>query len=406
VGSTWARVTIIQPSMHQYRVAFFEQLTNALAEEGVDLQVRHGTPSATMRARADSASPSWARVLPTLSLSVAGRRITHHRLGPTAELGDLVIAEQAIRNLETYLLLRGADRGGPPVAFWGHGTTMTKPHSSLERRLKAWMTSRAHWVFTYTEGGARQLTELGYPAQRLTVVHNTVDTDSLVANLAQLDPGEVESFRTAHGLLPGRTALFLGGLDDSKRLEFLAAACRRVYAALPDFRLVVAGAGTRQDYLRSLTAEGWLVHLGPVFADRRAILGAVSDIMLMPGRVGLSIIDAFALGLPLLTTDWPFHAPELEYLDDGVTGAITPNSVEAFATSTIAHLLDRPRLTRMQAACRASVATHRLDRMVDSFRDGVLAALAAPRTTPGTHRAVAARGQDHSRVRHCNTQST
>jgi hypothetical protein len=37
----------------------------------------------------------------------------------------------------------------------------------------------------------------------------------------------------------------------------------------------------------------------------------------MPGRVGLVAIDALALGLPVHTTDFGFHAPEIEFLQPG-----------------------------------------------------------------------------------------
>lgn len=375
-------VTLVQPSLHQYRIAFFEQLIAALAAHRVRLRIWYGAAAAGMHARGDSVQAEWARPAPTLALSAAGRRLTYHRLGPAAGLGDLVIAEQAIRNLETYRLLLRAGRGGPPVAFWGHGSTMTKPHSRLERQLKNWMTAQAHWAFTYTEGGARQLSAQGFPAERITVVHNTVDTAPLQQRMAALDPAEVDSFRDAHGLRRGRTALFLGGLDAPKRLDVLAAACRRIQAELPGFRLLVAGAGEQQGYVRALTTEGWLVYFGPVFGADRAVLGAVSDIMLMPGRVGLSVVDAFALGTPLLTTDWPYHAPEVEYLDDGTTGLITPDRVEDFAAAAVAVLRDPARLARMQAACRKKVADYDLTRMVRSFRDGVLAALSAGSVAP------------------------
>lgn len=46
----------------------------------------------------------------------------------------------------------------------------------------------------------------------------------------------------------------------------------------------------------------------------------LARVFLMPGLVGLAILDAGAAGLPLVTTDYPWHSPEIAYLDPGVNG--------------------------------------------------------------------------------------
>jgi L-malate glycosyltransferase len=41
--------------------------------------------------------------------------------------------------------------------------------------------------------------------------------------------------------------------------------------------------------------------------------------MLMPGLVGLAVLDAFADGIPRVTTVIEYHSPEIEYLVPGRT---------------------------------------------------------------------------------------
>jgi hypothetical protein len=42
----------------------------------------------------------------------------------------------------------------------------------------------------------------------------------------------------------------------------------------------------------------------------------------IPGHSGLSINHAFAYGRPYVTLQGPSHAPELEYIDQGVNGFV------------------------------------------------------------------------------------
>ena len=87
---------------------------------------------------------------------------------------DLVILEQARRNLEAYPLLFG--RSSVSVALWGHGRTSARETRAWEHRWLDRMTMRADWFFAYTEGGRKYVVDRGFPADRTTVVQNSTDT--------------------------------------------------------------------------------------------------------------------------------------------------------------------------------------------------------------------------------------
>ena len=109
------------------------------------------------------------------------------------------------------------------------------------------------------------------------------------------------------------------------------------------------------------------------------MLGAVSDALLMPGSVGLVAVDSFALGTPIITTRWPYHGPEIVYLEDGVNARISGNSIGEFAEMVEGTLLDREQLVRLQAECATASGRFHLDRMVSNFSGGLIAALETPR---------------------------
>src|SRR5665811_108326 len=82
--------------------------------------------------------------------------------------------------------------------------------------------------------------------------------------------------------------------------------------------------------------EPWLLALHSVSPRDMAALSHISSAIWMPGRVGLIAVDALALGLPVLTTRFPFHAPELDYLVDGRTVHFLPETAGAYAKGALA----------------------------------------------------------------------
>ncbi|NUU20409.1 MAG: glycosyltransferase family 4 protein, partial [Streptomycetaceae bacterium] len=308
---------------------FFARLRDDLDTRGITLVVAYGEPYNTdQRARRDivgnmSADGYGTVRLPQRSVTLAGRPLVHKRLGGLQHEADVLVVDQSLRNVELYpLLLRQAAGRGPVVAMWDHGRTYTKPQSALEQSLKYALTRRARWFFSYTDGGARAVVDHGFPARRVTVVQNAVDTTALTAARDALTARQITDARAAYGLTPGRTGLFVGALSPAKRIGFLTNAAERIGRRLPGFKLLVAGAGEDEQRLHE-AASPVVVPVGRADDARKALLGAVSDVLLMPGLVGLCAVDSFALRTPIVTTRWLWHAPEFEYLTDGRNAVVT-----------------------------------------------------------------------------------
>jgi glycosyltransferase involved in cell wall biosynthesis len=204
-------------------------------------------------------------------------------------------------------------------------------------------------------------------------VQNAIDASELREAADALPESELAAFRAEHGLTPGRTGLFIGALSPSKRLPFLVEAAEAIAGRLPGFRLLVAGAGREHGLVEAAAARTpAVVPVGPVFGARKALLGAAADVLLMPGLVGLCAVDSFVLGTPIVTTRWPWHAPEFEYLDDGRNALIAPDDPRRYA-DTVADLLEDPeRLGALQRGCRASALRYTVEEMSRRFADGLV----------------------------------
>ncbi|MEW1912865.1 hypothetical protein AB0442_31260 [Kitasatospora sp. NPDC085895] len=109
-----------------------------------------------------------------------------------------------------------------------------------------------------------------------------------------------------------------------------------------------------------------------MFDTRKALLGAVSDVLLMPGLVGLCAVDSFVLETPVVTTPWPWHAPEFEYLEHGRNALVAPDDVQRYADA-VAGLLGSPAgLDAMRSECRKDAARYTVEEMSRRFADGLV----------------------------------
>jgi glycosyltransferase involved in cell wall biosynthesis len=174
-----------------------------------------------------------------------------------------------------------------------------------------------HWWFAYTEGTAGRVAGLGFPRHRITVVQNAVDTASFQRWYDAETPEEAARARAGLGLTGRSTCVYIGSLPPNKRLGFLLEAAEVIAEAVPDFELVVVGSGPEM-VRRAADRLPWLHHVGARFGQEKAALARKSQLLLMPGAVGLGILDSFSFQLPMLTTAEALHGPEIEYLRDGV----------------------------------------------------------------------------------------
>ncbi|MFI5687273.1 glycosyltransferase family 4 protein [Streptomyces sp. NPDC051636] len=239
------------------------------------------------------------------------------------------------------------------------------------------MTRQAQWFFAYTHGGAAHVARQGFPKDRITAVQNATDTAALRLAVDKVTESEVRDFSARYALLADRTALFVGRLDGPKRLHFLLTAVAHIAEALPGFTLLVAGDGPQRSLLESAAVQQrGVVYLGSVKREDLAVLGAVSRLMLMPGLVGLCAVDSFALGTPVVTTRWPYHSPEFEYLEHGRNAVVTENTPERYAEGIVGLLSNDKLMVQLGRECSADCEKYTVEAMSARFVEGLSRMLA------------------------------
>ncbi|WP_082575948.1 glycosyltransferase family 4 protein [Arthrobacter sp. Soil762] len=367
-------VVILQEYVPQYRVPFFRRLIELGAENGIDIQIAAGTANRNQHQRQDSVPAEFTIPISQTEVRIANTRLVFRRVAPVISTANLVIMEQARRNIDAYWLLLSPWQRRK-ICLWGHGRDFVTSPSWIKRQAMSRLTRAADWFFAYTEGSRDSVVSSGYPLAQTTVVQNSIDTADLQNDMSRISPAQVGDFRREKQL-SHLTAIFVGGLDESKRLPFLFEACRHAFRMNENFRLLVVGSGPLRESVERLTeTEPWLRYLGPLFGTEKALAIAAADLICMPGRVGLVAVDSFATGRPIVTTPWPWHGPEFEYLEDGKTCVVSAGGEQSYAKALMRLLTDKQELRTMQEACRSAREKYTIEEMAARFFEGIQRAL-------------------------------
>ena len=207
------------------------------------------------------------------------------------------------------------------IQFERYPPPMRAAYLALERRLSSWTTC----VVNVSRAQEREGVALGlFDARSSRVIPNGVDIARLVATAR--DRADARAFLKlpVNATVVGSVARF----DEVKRLDLLVEAAAR----LPEVTLVLIGEGETSAPLRRLAAEralgGRVVFAGTVH-DAARLLPAF-DIYASAARkegMPLAVLEAMALGLPVVASDIPSHREVLGHPSRG----LVPGTGAAFA---------------------------------------------------------------------------
>lgn len=369
------KVLIVEAFIPHYRVPFFQSLHGALSKENVALRVAYGQQSRNDRHESYGARHDLPFGVRTRNVWLFKARILLQPVLREIMRADLVIVEQANKHLMNYLLLVLSLLGIKKLAFWGHGWNRQRssPHS-LSERVKARLVRFPSWWFAYTSGTARYLESNGVPAGVITVVQNSVDVRCFADQLSRVTDPALARARSDLGIpLEARVGLFCGRLHKDKKVDFLLRAAAAVRGRVPHFHLIVIGDGPEKKAVASFAEkESWVHYVGARVGMEKALYFRLAHLVLNPGLIGLGILDAFAAGLPIITTDLPIHSPEIEYFENGRNGLMCRPVVSDFADAVTDVFFDGSLSGRLAAGALESAGRYSLEAMVENFKSGIL----------------------------------
>jgi glycosyltransferase involved in cell wall biosynthesis len=373
------KVAVVYRSLPQYRRRFYELLRERLDELGIEFILIYGQPGRNDAAKLDTVELPWAYKIQNKVIRCGAQEVYWQSCLGLLKNVDLVIVEQASKLLVNYVLFVYHLLGIKKLAFWGHGKNFQERGvSSIGEAVKRFMSRRVHWWFAYNNLSARVIKALGYPEDRITDVQNALDTQGLIKARSQVSAERLDAIREEIGVEGNNICIYAGSMYAEKRLDLLLEACVLVRKEVPDFEMIFMGAGPDERMIKEAAEKyEWIHYVGTKFDEEKVPYFVLSKLLLMPSAVGLAVLDAFALEVPLVTTNRPFHGPEIEYLVDGINGVSVqdPDDSAAYAAAVTRLLTDDALRKRLVVGCRESKDLYTIEEMVERFARGVLRAL-------------------------------
>lgn len=371
-----ASVAIVQRIVPHYRMAFFSGLQKCLEENGIALTLFYGQEQVGTVPRGIEIDAPWTVRQRNCYLSFGGVELIWQPCMSHLQGFDLVVVEQANRLLINHLLQFKRHWRPQQLAFWGHGRNLQAGNQkTIREKFKQWRACDVDWWFAYTSVTRDHLVASGFPSERITITNNTIDVSGLRNALAACDSETISRIRADLAIEDGPVGLYCGGLYSHKRVDFLLDVSRAVKATIPGYNLIVIGEGPESNKVADAAkSTDWIHYVGPVYGDNRAPFLKIADILLMPGAVGLVVIDSFVAETPLVTTKINTHGPEIGYLISGYNGVISDDSLVDYSDAVIATLTGEI-LPDLRTGCRDSADEYSLDQMIARFSDGIVACL-------------------------------
>ncbi len=280
----------------------------------------------------------------------------------------------------TWLAAAIARLRGKRVLSWCHGWTRPeRGWRGLVRRVYHRLF-HAHMVYGhYAKALFMQPVGGGWPAERIHVIYNSLDYPAQRAAREAITPAHLDALRTSvmlrapegeHERRP--IAICVTRLIPVRRLDLLIdAAAELARQGTPIDLLIVGDGPLRAELEAQAKARGVrCVFYGPCYDEARiAELTMLADVMVAPGKVGLTAMTALAYGTPIVTHDdeaeqmpeWEALIPASPTTPDGqhrdtpahrATGATFRKGDVQDLSRAIAQFTTRPQEAR-QATARA-----------------------------------------------------
>jgi glycosyltransferase involved in cell wall biosynthesis len=358
-----ARIGLQQRVLPAYRAPLFDALA-AAAEGGLSVFAGQPQPQESIQ----SGILHSAQFFPARNMHLLGGRFyLCYQVGLIKWLQswqpDVLIVEANPRYLRTPAAVRWMHARRRPVIGWGLGAPAASDSCSNARRR---FLGQFDAMLTYSRQGAAEYAAVGFPAGRIFVAPNA----------AAARPTHTLPERSPHFDPAGSVVLFVGRLQDRKRVDYLLRACAALPESIPRPQLWIVGDGPVRAALESLAARVYpqARFFGARHDTELADLFTRADLFVLPGTGGLAVQQAMSFGLPVMVAEADGTQTDLVRSTNG--WVLPPGDLPAL-TQQLAHALSDPaRLRQMGASSYQIVSSEiNLEHMVEVFGKAITAVL-------------------------------
>ena len=354
------KVGLVQRVLPNYRVPFFNGLGQA-CKGGLALFAGEPRP-AEMIHTADHLEQANLRMGKNIHL-FSGRFYLCIQFGLIKWLKDnnpqVLIMEANPRYVRSAKAIHWMHKRNRPVIGWGLGAPSLNDSFFCKLRI----TQRKKFIhqfdtlITYSQNGAQEYRQLGFPEDRIFVAVNAVTPPPAHPLPLREEPAPGENSRV----------LFVGRLQSRKNIENLIMACADLKPSLKP-QLVIVGDGPAKESLSALSRQIYpqTIFTGALYGDLLAEQFRQADLFVLPGTGGLAVQEAMSYGLPIIAAEADGTQQDLVRSTNG--WQIPPDNIPALRSTLEKALSNTQKLRKMGAESYRIVAEEiNLDQMISVF---------------------------------------
>jgi 1,2-diacylglycerol 3-alpha-glucosyltransferase len=260
---------------------------------------------------------------------------------------DVVVLIDQVKILSNYPIHFWARITNRRVVFYSHGFDHQASlrqrglFSKLTERLRLFSLRRASAVVVYDSFGRDHLIEKGVECP-IYCSNNTLDTKPLLEYYTRQSSQAKNDQTRRERDIPDNAFVvtFLGRLVTEKRIDVfidVLAALEKLYGN--KVYGMIIGDGPEMNGLKDRASGSSTQFLGYREGSELRGLLAASDVIFIPGMVGLAIVESFCASAPLITVRHDFHSPEISYLEHEVNGILISDFSVESAMNVFAKLI-------------------------------------------------------------------
>ncbi|MEW6710179.1 MAG: glycosyltransferase family 4 protein [Candidatus Riflebacteria bacterium] len=214
------------------------------------------------------------------------------------------------------------------VIWWTHGFNVQLQRNDfkfwLDRIIKTVMMKLSSRILLYTDYNLDELLRWGISRDKIIILNNAIDERPYQEALEKVSRADIERVEQQTSK-SGHTITFLGRLTRGKKVERVLEIAKILLPKFPDLRVLIIGDGEERASLelgvRESGLEGTVFFLGTITDPQElSPYMKVTDFVVLPGSVGLTIVHSMIYGIPFVTLENEKHSPEIAYLINDYNG--------------------------------------------------------------------------------------
>jgi len=224
-------------------------------------------------------------------------------------------------SLSTWLILLIANVIGKETILWTHGWYGNE--TLIKRIVKKVFFKLSSKILLYGNYAKFLMIKEGIKENKLITIYNSLDFDKQLEVRKSLSQTTVyeDYFSNKFPVL-----IYVGRIQKNKKLELLINALNILIKEGTSCNLIIIGNEVEKTDIQKLTEElgirEYVWFYGSCYEEN--LLGELiynSDLCVVPGNIGLTVMHSFVYGTPVIThNNFPVHGPEFEAIKEGISG--------------------------------------------------------------------------------------